>query len=310
MPPTVQAMNLTKRYNSFVAVNDLTLQVEEGEVFGFLGPNGAGKTTTILMLLGLTVPSSGEARVLGFDPSREPLKVKRQAGYLPENLGLYGDLRGEDNLLYIARLNGLDSKEAARKVTEVLELVGMTRAARQRVETYSRGMKQRLSLAGVLLKSPKVVFLDEPTSGLDPEGARDILDLITRMSRDQKMTVFISSHLLYQVQQICHRVGIISQGRLVAQGTLDDLGKQAMGGGRTIVEVDLVEVPAALPAALKRIGGVTSVQPAGASVVIECSDDCRARIAKQVAESGGQLVGMRARGYGLDEIYHKYFGEA
>jgi len=310
VPTTVQATKLTKRYDSFVAVNDLSLQVEEGEVFGFLGPNGAGKTTTILMLLGLTVPSSGEARVLGFDPSREPLKVKRQAGYLPENLGLYGDLRGEDNLRYIARLNGLDSNEATRKTAEVLELVGMTRAARQRVETYSRGMKQRLSLAGVLLKSPKVVFLDEPTSGLDPEGARAILDLITHMSREQKMTVFISSHLLYQVQQICHRMGIISQGRLVAQGTLEDLGKLAMGTGRTVVEVEMANVPASLPATLKTIGGVTNVQVSGASLLIECSADCRPKVAQRVAESGGQLLGMRTRGYGLDEVYHKYFGEA
>jgi len=227
--PIIEAVELTKTYNRFTAVDHLNLRVEEGEIFGFLGPNGAGKTTTILMLLGLTEPTSGKALVGGYNATRESLKVKRIAGYLPEKLGFYEDLTAKENLSYIARLNAIPEREAAGRIKELLALVGLPEVAERKVETFSRGMKQRLGIASLLVKAPKVVFLDEPTVGLDPEGVNFILDLIVRLSKEQGLTVLLSSHLLHQVQKICHRVGILSKGRLVAEGPLERLGREAFG---------------------------------------------------------------------------------
>jgi ABC-2 type transport system ATP-binding protein len=226
----VETTGLTKTYNDLVAVNQLNLQVEEGEIFGFLGPNGAGKTTTILMLLGLSQPTSGSARICGYDSSRESLKVRRITGYLPENMGFYGDLTARENLRYTARLNGIADKESSTRIDNALEKVGLAQVADKRVDTFSRGMKQRLGIADVLIKEPRVVFLDEPTLGLDPEGVNQALDMIASMSREQGITIIISSHLLHQVQKICHRVGIIARGQLVAEGPIERLGRETLGG--------------------------------------------------------------------------------
>jgi ABC-2 type transport system ATP-binding protein len=236
----VETKGLTKAYGSMVAVNQLDLQVEEGEIFGFLGPNGAGKTTTILMLLGLSQPTSGSAQIQGYDSTRESLKVRRITGYLPENVGFYGDMSARANLTYTARLNRIADKESSAKIDSILAKVGLGDVHDQRVETFSRGMRQRLGIADVLIKDPRVVILDEPTLGLDPEGVNQALDMITSMSRDQGITIIISSHLLQQVQKICHRVGIIAKGRLVAVGPIDRLGEETLGGdggGHSLEEI-------------------------------------------------------------------------
>ena len=229
--PVVEIADLTKNYGDFTAVDCLNLAVGEGEVFGFLGPNGAGKTTTILMLLGLTEPSSGYARVCGYDPTREALKVKRITGYLPENVGFYEDLTALQNLRYTARLNGLPEAEASRRIGEALETVDLSGVADRDVREFSRGMRQRLGIADVLIKEPRVVFFDEPTLGIDPDGANRLLELITAMSEERRVTVFLSSHLLHQVQRVCHRVGIILKGRMVAQGPISDLRGDMEGQG-------------------------------------------------------------------------------
>jgi len=171
---------------------------------GVLGPNGAGKTTTILMLLGLTEPASGTARVCGFNPTREPLKVKRVVGYLPEAVGFYDNLNARDNLKFIAELNNISREETSRRIDEVLAMVGLSEEKDLVVGKYSRGMRQRLGIADVLIKQPKVVFLDEPTSGLDPKGINQLLDLIASLPK-MGTTVLLSSHQLYQVQKVCHR---------------------------------------------------------------------------------------------------------
>ncbi|MFQ5826152.1 MAG: ABC transporter ATP-binding protein [Dehalococcoidia bacterium] len=226
----VETTGLTKTYNDLVAVNQLNLQVEEGEIFGFLGPNGAGKTTTILMLLGLSQPTSGSARIGGYDSTRESLKVRRITGYLPENIGFYGDLTARENLRYTARLNGIADKQSSARIDEALKKVGLAQVSDKRVDTFSRGMKQRLGIADVLIKEPRVVFLDEPTLGLDPEGVNQALDMIASMSREQGITIIVSSHLLHQVQKVCHRVGIIARGHLVAEGPIERLGRETLGG--------------------------------------------------------------------------------
>ena len=225
MSAVVETQNLTKRYHDKLAVNALNLTVQEGEIFGFLGPNGAGKTTTILMLLGLTEATSGRASVCGFDPTRESLEVKRRVGYLPENPGFYEDISARENLLYMARLNRIPEDEARRRTAEVLEQVGLSDDGRRLVREFSRGMKQRLGIAEVLVKNPRAVILDEPTLGIDPDGAIRILELIKGLNRERNLTVMLSSHQLQQVQAICSRVGIIVKGRLIVQGQMDELGR-------------------------------------------------------------------------------------
>lgn len=228
--PLVQTIDLTKVYDHTVAVDKLNLQINEGEVFGFLGPNGAGKTTTILMLLGLTEPTSGEARIGGCITNINPLQVKRITGYLPENVGFYNDLTAEENLFYITRLNKIRETDASEKIRSSLETVGLSQVADVKVGTFSKGMKQRLGIADVLVKDPRLVILDEPTTGIDPAGVKQILSLITAMARERGITVLICSHLLHHVQQVSDRVGIIYQGRLIAEGTIDALGRQVAGG--------------------------------------------------------------------------------
>jgi ABC-2 type transport system ATP-binding protein len=228
----IETQDLTKVYGEQVAVNRLNLKIDQGEVFGFLGPNGAGKTTTLLMLLGLSEPTSGKSWVCGFDPTREPLKVKKIVGYLPENVGFYDDMNAHQNLLFMSRLNGIPDEAARPKVQEVLRIVGLEIDLRKRVGAYSRGMRQRLGIAEVLLKEPQVVFLDEPTLGLDPDGALQMLEVIRLMSRDKKITVLFSSHLLDQVQKISDRVGIMLKGNMVAMGRIDDLAEEKFGIGQ------------------------------------------------------------------------------
>jgi ABC-2 type transport system ATP-binding protein len=226
-PTVVETHDLTKRYGAQVAVSGLNLRIAKGEIFGFLGPNGAGKTTTFLMLLGLSEPTAGTARVCGFDPTREALQVKRAVGYLPENVGFYDDMSAADNLRYVARLNGL--RDGAAQIAAALAQVGLEAEAHKRVGAYSRGMRQRLGIAEVLLKAPQVAFLDEPTLGLDPDGTQRMLDFIQGLSRQRGITVFFSSHQLDQVQRISDRVGIMLKGHLVAAGPVQELARQKLG---------------------------------------------------------------------------------
>lgn len=228
----IETQELTKVYGEQVAVDHLNLNIHQGEIFGFLGPNGAGKTTTLLMLLGLSEPTSGKAWVCGFDPTREPLKVKRVVGYLPENVGFYDDLNAIQNLKYVGRLNGIPDRQSAAKIDELVKQIELHTETRKKVGDFSRGMRQRLGIAEVLLKDPQVVFLDEPTLGLDPDGSNQMLELIQSLSRDKRITVFFSSHLLDQVQKISHRVGIMLKGQLVAAGRIGDLAKEKLGVGQ------------------------------------------------------------------------------
>jgi ABC-2 type transport system ATP-binding protein len=232
MAAVIETNGLTRKYGRLTAVDSLSFQVHEGDIFGFLGPNGAGKTTTLLMLLGLTEPTGGTARVLGFDPVRQPLQVKRQVGYLPENVGFYDDLTAGENLEYVAALNQLPANLARRTIASALEKVGLADVGDKLVGQFSRGMRQRLGLAEMLLKEPKLVFLDEPTLGLDPDGINRILELIVSLSRDRGITVVLSSHLLDQVQRTCNRIGIMIKGRMVATGSIEELARGKGGAGQ------------------------------------------------------------------------------
>ena len=228
----IETESLTKRYNGEVAVDRLSFSVVKGEIFGFLGPNGAGKTTVLLMLLGLTEPTSGKARVLDIDPIRESIKVKGMIGYLPENTGFYSDLDARQTLRFVADLNGLSQDVADERIEHALKAVGLDTESEKKVGAYSRGMRQRLGIAELLIKEPKVAFLDEPTLGLDPEATNKMMELIAQLCKEKKMTVVLSSHLLHLVQQVCHRVGIMIKGKMVAQGPMDQLAKEKLGIGK------------------------------------------------------------------------------
>ncbi len=306
-PVVVETRDLATQYGDKIAVDKLNLRVNQGEIFGFLGPNGAGKTTTILMLLGLTEPTSGAARVGGFDPVREGLKVRRITGYLPENVGFYEDMTGRQNLAYTASLNGLRYTVAKQKIDDLVSMVGLADRANDKVEKYSKGMKQRLGIADVLVKDPRVVFLDEPTVGIDPDGVQRVLDIILNMGQERKITVFLSSHLLYQVQRICTRIGILVRGRLVAEGTIEGLGREALGTDHMHIEVQATGPVAKLKEALGDLPGVKAIEPSGEMVIVETDRDIRGEIANRVCRDGNTLIHLKLQTQPLEEIYMKYF---
>ncbi len=308
--PVVEAIDLTKTYDSLVAVDKLNLRIEEGEIFGFLGPNGSGKTTSILMLLGLTEPTSGMARVCGYDSTREPLKVKRLVGYVPENVGFYEDLTAGYNLAYTARLNDIPEEVIGPRIEEALEIVGLKGMAKRKVGEFSKGMKQRLAIADILMKMPKVAFLDEPTAGIDPKGIRQVLDLIARIAKEHNMTIIMSSHQLAQVQRICTNVGIMQKGRMVVQGRLDQLGRESLAGGRFKIEVKLAEIKPVILEAIRKIKGVVGVEQGEENLlVISTRDDLRPQIARVIVENDGLLEQMNVVSYALEDIYMKYSSE-
>ncbi len=302
----IETQGLSKRYGKVVAVEDLNLRIEAGEVYGLLGPNGSGKTTTILMMLGLTEPSGGTVRVLGLDPVREPLSLKKQVGYLPDSVGFYSEMTAWENLAYIARLNGLPRAEAEARIARVLERMGLAEVAHRPVSAFSRGMRQRLGLAEVLLKEPKVVILDEPTLGLDPEAAQAFLQMIQGL-KAEGITVLLSSHLLHQVQAICDRVGLFHKGRLVLEGRVEELAQRVLGGAYRIrLGASPLE---GLQARLQALPEVSRVSLEDGEVRLEATQDVRPLVARTVLEAGAALHSLALEKPSLDEVYARYFQE-
>ena len=303
----IEARNLTKRYNGSAAVDGISFTIRRGEIFGLLGPNGAGKTTTILMLLGLTDISSGEARVLGHDPEREPLAVKRRVGYLPDSVGFYDHLTATDNLHYTARLIGIPVAERASRISSALARVGLADVAENRVRTFSRGMRQRLGLAEILMKNVEIAILDEPTSGLDPQATAELLAMIRDLKRDG-VAVLLSSHLLERVQSVCDRVALFHVGRLALVGTVAELGRQVLGGG---FAVEVEAQGAGLAQRLALIPGVSGVEEQGPGRIRLLADrDVRPDAAAEVVAAGGRLTRLSIEEQSLEAIYARYFQTA
>jgi ABC-2 type transport system ATP-binding protein len=222
----ISTRDLTKQFGGSRAVDHLSIGVNGGEVFGFLGPNGAGKTTTIRMLCGLIHPTSGSAKIAGFDVSKESLKIRRIIGLLPESAGFYNWMSAEEYLLHFAALYNIDHEEARKRTRGLLEKVGLDDKSFVPIGYYSRGMRQKLALARALINEPSILFLDEPTLGLDPKGQQDVRKMLLDL-HEKGVTVFLSSHALTEVSAICNRVAIVNQGRLIAQGTIEELRKMA-----------------------------------------------------------------------------------
>ncbi len=302
----IEAKNLTKRYGSATVVKGISFSVARGEIFGLLGPNGAGKTTTILMLLGLSDISDGTVRVLDHDPVREPLAVKRRVGYLPDQIGFYDNLTAADNLRYIARLIGLSRKERQEKIAASLAHVGLADVIDKRVGTFSRGMRQRLGLAEILMKDAKIAILDEPTSGLDPHATLELLDII-RDLKHRGVSVLLSSHLLERVQSVCDRVALFSEGKIVLMGTVPELGRQVLGGG---FRVEVEAEGQGLEAHLAKVPGVQRVQSVGPGrLVLHAQRDVRPEAAAAVVAAGGRLLRLAVEEPSLEAIYQRYFQE-
>ena len=303
----IRTEHLSKSYGEKEAVCDLTLEIRRGEIFGLLGPNGAGKTTTTLMLLGLTEPTGGSAYIDGKNCARQAIDVKRMVGYLPDNVGFYSDMTGRENLRFTGRLNGLPDDVTDRRIEELLEKVGMTEAADQKAGTYSRGMRQRLGIADVLMKDPKVVIMDEPTLGIDPEGMRELMTLIRGLAEDDKRTILISSHQLYQIQQICDRVGLFVDGRLIACGRIDELAGQMRREGHYALEAAAFPDDSGFEELLRSLGNVEQVERSGDFYVVHSRADLCRELNRRALEKGYTLRHLRQRGNDLDEIYRRYF---
>ena len=218
--------NMTVGYGKTPLIRQIHLHVKQGEIVTLIGPNGAGKSTTILMMLGLTEPTSGSVSICGIDATKRPIEVKRKIGYLPEDVGFYDDMTGVENLVYTAALNGMMPERAQAKAKELMARVGLGEQTQKKTGKYSRGMRQRLGLADVLIKDPEIIILDEPTSGIDPAGVQEFISLIKQLSREEKLTVLFSSHNLDQVQKVCDNVGLFNRGKLVALINLSELEKE------------------------------------------------------------------------------------
>ena len=310
MENIIQTSHLTKRYGAKIAVNDLNLSIRKGEVFGLLGPNGAGKTTTILMLLGLTEPTAGRATIAGCDCTSNPLEVKSIVGYLPDNVGFYTDMTGRQNLRFTGRLNGLGGQELEDRIDALLERVGMTEAADKKTGTYSKGMRQRLGIADVLIKDPQVIIMDEPTLGIDPEGMRELLNIIRDLSVKDGRTVLISSHQLQQIQQVCDRVGIYVEGTLVACGTLAELEAHIQKNGTYLLEVDVEPCDDQILGMLAGQDGILGIAKEGRRFMITSKKDIRPQLTKFLGEHDYTVMHLHQRGGDLDEIYRRYFEKA
>jgi len=302
--PVIAAHGLTKRYGAATAVDHVDFAINKGEVFGLLGPNGAGKTTTILMMLGLTDITSGSVHVLGHDPARAPLEVKRRVGYLPDSVGFYDHMTAAENLAYTAKLMGLSSAERTRRIAAALARVRLLDVATNRVGTFSRGMRQRLGLAEILVKQAEIAILDEPTSGLDPQSTAEFLALIGEL-KTEGVTVLLSSHLLDQVQRVCSRVALFQTGRIVLMGAVADLARQVLGAGFVVeIEAD----GAGLERRLAAIGGVTKVETVAPDRFrLTAERDVRPDAARAVVAANGALRRLSVDEPSLDAIYTRFF---
>ena len=306
----IRIRELTKCYGQKTAVSNLSLEIQRGEIFGLLGPNGAGKTTTTLMLLGLAEPTGGNAWIDGKDCIREPIAVKRITGYLPDNVGFYADMTGRENLRFTGRLNGLSEAVIEERIDSLLKKVGMTYAADQKAGTYSRGMRQRLGIADVLMKDPKVVILDEPTLGIDPEGMRELILLIRRLAKEDGRTILISSHQLQQIQQICDRVGLFVEGKLIACGRIEELARPLEQEGNCCLEAAALPDDPGLQSLLESLGNVRQVEREGDIYVVRSGADVKRELLRRALEKGYTLTHLRQRENDLNEIYRRYFEKA
>ncbi|RLF76232.1 ABC transporter ATP-binding protein [Thermococci archaeon] len=296
----IEIENLTKKYGEFIAVDNLTLNIEKGIIFGFLGPNGAGKTTTILSMLGLIIPDNGKIQIMGYDVLKSPIKAKNLLGYLPENATLYEELTAWRNLEFFASFYRIPNREKEKRIEELLKLVGLWKVRYKRVKTFSKGMKQRLLLAQALVNDPDVLILDEPTSGLDPEGAHLVKSIVKEEAKKGK-TVFFSSHVLSEVEELSDKVGIIVRGRLRAIGPLNRIKKQFMELEGYEIKIETKQRMPEL-----NVDGVIRVEQIDErKAIIFTKEDIRAQISDYLTNKGITIVSLKIEEPSLEDVFLK-----
>ena len=299
MSEPLHVRGLTRRYRYRTAVETLDLNVEQGDVYGFLGPNGAGKTTAIRCILGLIRPNAGEIRIFG--DSAHPSRL-RHVGAIVETPEFHGWLTGRQNLEVAAAYGALDPGQSNTAIDRVLDRVGLVERSADRVDQYSLGMRQRLGIARALLRNPRFLILDEPTNGLDPAGMRSVRDLVRSLALNDQITVFISSHLLSEVQAICNRVGILQDGRLRAEGLVTDL-LSAQAGGPTVVEVGC-DAPASLQTAIAALDGATSTGPGSEGRIrVELSGIDAATLNTALVQAGIAVTALVPEQRNLEDVF-------
>jgi len=288
----VTADQLTKIYpNGKKALNRVDLNIEEGEIFGFLGPNGAGKTTAVKLLNGMLQLTEGSCTVFGIEPAKSPEEIHRLSGVVTERAQMYNNLSGLQNLIFFGEVFGIDTEETKRRAVEILESLELSDAKDRKLLEYSTGMRQRLSLARAMLHQPKILFLDEPTSGLDPESAQNVNNLIKGLARDKGITVFLCTHQLRYAEEICTKYGLISEGNMLAAGSLDELHSLVFSGMTVKIKSD--KYPHGL-----------SLRQDGEYMLTEVnSQDDIPPLVKQIINSGGNVYHVSAQKHSLEEIY-------
>jgi ABC-2 type transport system ATP-binding protein len=303
MDPIVVTNKLQRTFGGHKAVDEMTFHVKQGEVFGLLGPNGAGKTTTVRLLNGILPPSAGTARVFGFDPVADGGSIRRKTGVLTETPALYERLSARDNLEFFATLQEIPENELTDHVNEMLLFFDLSHRAEDKVETYSKGMKQRLALARALIHKPPLLFLDEPTSGLDPEAAQQVNDLIAELTKQNGQTVILATHNLTEAQRLCDRVAIMNKGRILALGSLDELSRKLWPV--TWVDINLYNTPSEnVSDLLKTHRGVIQVIVEDESLSIQVEkEDAIPGIVRLLVEYDEAIHKVNPRDYTLEDIY-------
>ncbi|OUJ19532.1 ABC-type multidrug transport system ATPase component [Methanonatronarchaeum thermophilum] len=290
---------LTKSYGDVLALEDLSIEVGEGEIFGFLGPNGSGKSTAINILFDLVRPSSGSASILGFDCQSDSVEVKKRTGFLPERCGIYSRLSGRKHIEFAIKSKGVNDD-----VEEVMKRVGILDAADRKAGGYSKGMKKRLCLGMALTGNPELIILDEPTSGLDPNGAREVRNIVLE-ERDRGATVFFSSHILDQVQRVCDRVAILKNGKLIAIDSIEGLRKEV--GSKSGLRLVLEQTPTNLKEQLMAVDGVENVGIEGNKVVLTLEYEVsKNTVLEAVKESGAEVLDFETQEVTLEDLFASY----
>ena len=304
MTNIVEVEGLERVFGANRAVDGMTFHVKPGEVFGLLGPNGAGKTTTVRLLNGILPPSGGSARVFGLDPASDGQRVRQQTGVLTETPALYERLSAYENLAFFATLAGIPEADLKPRVLEMLAFFGLQDRAKDKVETYSKGMKQRLALARALIHKPPLLFLDEPTSGLDPEAAQHVNALIADLGRQNGQTILLATHNLLEAQRLCDRVAVLNKGRILALGSLKELARKLWPV--TWVDIRLFEGASAESASarIQALGGVRHVQAEKETLAVQVeAEEIIPQVVAALARENVPILKVIPRDYTLEDIY-------